>query len=273
MNNKNETRAEKNRVHKAWKRLEPLLEGAKIESPVLLSKRWMSYRVAATIVLIALAGAIIYYHLNTFSYKNDNATPMLVVLPDSSTVVLKSQARVTFNNSFAGLSPRKVSLKGDGFFSVKHTVDHTPFLIDLENGHQIEVLGTSFNIQQKGVENEIVLTEGRIKVRLKNNESIYMQPGDLITTKTDGKVVHEKGINATLYMTWMSENIYFENLQLGDLLKWLNRTYGLRFHAPSETLQKREITGKIPINDPEILVEGLEEMFQIKLTPISRTND
>jgi transmembrane sensor len=115
---------------------------------------WM--RMAATIALILVSGAAVYFFIsknNDVHYQTINNT-LTVSLPDGSQVILNTNSELSYSSSF-GKNDRRVKLVGEGFFNVQRD-EQKPFVIDV-NQTKVEVLGTSFDVQgyedAKSVEN------------------------------------------------------------------------------------------------------------------------
>src|SRR5690606_10577097 len=65
-------------------------------------------------------------------------------LQDGSTVYLNSNSQISFQWNFKHKEERRVSLNGEAFFVVSK--DKTkPFIVE-NNGNEVKVLGTSFNV-------------------------------------------------------------------------------------------------------------------------------
>jgi hypothetical protein len=86
-----------------------------------------------------------------------------VELPDSSVVYLNYNSKLPYNEKF---NPRRVTLEGEAFFSVNDGA--TPFIIETEEGEEVTVLGTEFNLiaSSKGMALEVEI--GSVSIRIGN---------------------------------------------------------------------------------------------------------
>lgn len=84
-----------------------------------------------------------------------------VELPDSSVVYLNYNSKLTYSEKF---EPRRVKLLGEAFFSVNDGA--TPFVIETEDGEEVTVLGTEFNLiaSSKGMALEVEI--GSVSIRI-----------------------------------------------------------------------------------------------------------
>lgn len=104
-----------------------------------------------------------------------------VVLPDQSHVWLREGSSLRYPASFAG-GHRKVSLKGEAFFDVTRDPGK-PFLIDA-SCVEVQVLGTSFNVNTAGDDASVYVTTGKVQVRsAKKGDKVIVVPGELAELK------------------------------------------------------------------------------------------
>ena len=137
-------------------------------------RTFLSLKVAAVItILIANTVALVAYLrkpapqkdiLTWVSVSTRAGETSTVVLPDSSTVTLKSNSRITYLSAFTR-DERQVKLEeGEAFFDVrKHAL--LPFTVHAK-GLRIKVLGTSFNISAYSNQPDfkIEVVSGKIRV-------------------------------------------------------------------------------------------------------------
>src|SRR5690606_32526777 len=107
-----------------------------------------------------------------------------ISLSDGSKVWLNSGSKLIFPATFEGKN-RIVYLEGEGIFKVTHNKSQ-PFIVKTGN-HNIEVLGTLFNVTNYTDENTVstVLKSGSVQLNFKSNSflnsdgSIKITPGTL----------------------------------------------------------------------------------------------
>ena len=85
------------------------------------------------------------------------------MLPDSTVVFLNSESSLRYPSSFKNSKERKVELKGEGYFEVTKDVEKH-FIVSTVHRSQVEVLGTSFNIEayEESPEVSTTLIKGKI---------------------------------------------------------------------------------------------------------------
>jgi ferric-dicitrate binding protein FerR (iron transport regulator) len=106
-----------------------------------------------------------------------------IKLPDGSMVVLNAHSTLTYNDWSEGQT-REVWLNGEAFFEVQKKHDATgrvKFVVHTGDLN-VEVLGTRFNVSNRGLRTQIVLEEGKVRLRYEQETEkvIDMQPGELV---------------------------------------------------------------------------------------------
>ena len=102
-----------------------------------------------------------------------------IVLPDGSKVWLNAASSIKYPTVFSG-TERLVTIEGEAYFEVVpvklRTGEKMPFRVKIDDATQVEVLGTSFNINSYDDESAIktTLLEGSVKV----NQSAILKPGE-----------------------------------------------------------------------------------------------
>jgi ferric-dicitrate binding protein FerR (iron transport regulator) len=161
---------------------EPELKGRVIT----VSRKWWY---AAATLLLALATTASYFLLKQdrkaekFDYAsitpskglienvNTSEKPIILKLPDGSTVELGSNSRISYANNFENLDTRDVYLLGEAFFTVTKNPGR-PFRV-FANEIVTKVLGTSFRIRsfEKDSTIQVVVRTGKVSVTTKTQRT------------------------------------------------------------------------------------------------------
>jgi hypothetical protein len=168
----------------------------------------------------AMATAII-------AYNNTITTPKggqyQVRLLDGSSVWLDAASSITFPSTFTG-NKRQVQLTGEAYFEVAKN-RAKPFLVNVEDKQQIEVLGTHFNVQAYPDDRDIktTLLEGSVKLLYKNRQAI-LKPGQTAVNDPDQSLLIKP---ADIYevMAWKNNMFVFNNENIKSIMKRLSRWY------------------------------------------------
>lgn len=161
-------------------------------------------------------------------------------LQDGSTVYLNSKSQITFKNSSRFKSARHVKLVGEAFFEVAEDKD-SPFIIE-NNGREIKVLGTSFNVKGYDGQSKFKLALATGKVELKIEDQGYsgvLTPGNEVTYDASNDRI-TKVIKDVSHMGAWRDGIYmFENASIQELTNDLQQMYPITFRYEGDLPQYR----------------------------------
>lgn len=156
------------------------------------------------------------------------------VLPDSTVVWLNSNSLLEYPETFSA-STREVRLSGEAYFEVQRN-EKIPFRVHAGE-MDIEVLGTRFivgNYQRRSAV-EAVLVEGSVKVEgCKMNHSVVLTPGQLISYDKGTEDVDVQMVNVADYISWIQDELIFDNDKLADIIVNLEKWYGVDIVCSSD---------------------------------------
>ena len=200
----------------------------------------------------------------------------LVVLPDSTKVLLNAGARLKYPVSYDGKT-REVFLQGEGFFDVTEDKEH-PFIVKT-NGLDIKVHGTKFNLMANADDNiiEAMLVEGAIEIlgvkdaKSEGNANLMMTPGQKLTlqkekdsysvldkeeettltipkemvepVKIKNAVLSEKSDAAELSTAWTENRMVFVKERFEIVKTRLERWYGVDIEVRNPEILDYRFTG------------------------------
>ena len=179
-------------------------------------------------------------------------------LPDGSKVWLNAASSIRYPTAFAG-NERKVEVTGEAYFEVASNAT-MPFRVNVSNRANIEVLGTSFNVNSYENENNIstTLIEGAVKVSVDgSNRSAILKPGQQASIQ-DGSnnLAVLNDVDTDKIIAWKNGYFNFGKATLPEVMRQLERWYDI------ETVYEKGI--------PDIRFVGkmtrnitLNELFQI----------
>lgn len=176
-------------------------------------------------------------------------------LPDGSKGYLNGGSVLKYPSAFG--SERKVTLTGEGYFEVSKDNKST-FTVQTELA-DILVLGTKFDVCSYHSDQETVTTleEGQVRViNKKNNCSATLHSGEQnhINMLT-GEMTTEK-VNTQLFTSWKEEMLRFDNAPFADVVKKMERWYGVRITLDKSLQYSDNYTLTIK-------TESLREMLQL----------
>lgn len=193
----------------------------------------------------------------------------LVILPDSTTVMLNACSMLRYNGDY-GFNSRNIILEGEGYFTVNKNPD-MPFIIEAL-GLKIKALGTIFNVKAYPDESSITTTlvEGVVKIESKG-VNITMKPSQNITfnrnahndyvvsDETEGKTSEaennkiakgdtplidiKSGVNTQNYTAWKDNRLILNSEKLEVLSVLLERKFDVSVNIKSEELKNYRFSG------------------------------
>ena len=224
---------------------------------------WWINSIQTTSNLADASQIIVHQHSNT---------PL--VLPDGSKIWLNKNASVSYTSDFGKFESstqnnqkRNLKLKGEAFFDIARDEKH-PFTIDVEGKAEIEVLGTSFNINPSNGNIEVTVTSGKVnftntiptsKENVKTN-TITLVKGEkgILYDKTENRpdslpslVRFEKNDDVN-YLAWLNHRLVFENMQMQEVVNKVESYYNIRLKLENPSLKECRFTGtfdQTPLND------------------------
>lgn len=182
---------------------------------------------------------------------NPNAEPLLVTLEEGSTILLRTNGKISYPEHFSA-SKREVILSGEAFFKISKN-PAKPFYV-YSNGCITKVLGTSFDIKTDDGKKEVIVNvhTGRVSVfsgalssdpdpekagivLLPNQQVIFNQEAESLTRKLveqPHRISESPG----------TSNIHFDEASVTDILKSIEKLYGLKLLYNDDQLSNCIIT-------------------------------
>jgi transmembrane sensor len=192
-----------------------------------------------------------------------------LTLPDSSQVKLNGHSTLRYAATWLPDQPREVWLDGEGFFAVQHTATNQRFLVHTTAGLQVEVLGTKFVVARRRDQTRVVLLQGKVRVEFDEHQrpDVILHPGELVETTDDQPALttHKK-VHTAPYAAWKDDQLVLDETSIAELATRLHDTYGLDVAVTTPELNRRRVTGTVPVSDLPTLLQALEETFHLQAT-------
>lgn len=210
-------------VNQEWQRFKNSLQ-PELKKPTYQTN-WI--RIAASVVVIAVLGYIIWFN----AFQSDNITVLaehsgqLITLPDNSVVTLNKEASITYPKEFSD-AERKVVMQGEAFFEVTRN-EKKPFIVDLGLSN-VEVLGTSFNINAENNNDriEVVVNTGKVRFGTSTgDESVILTKGEKGTLMKNMNMISKVDNNDINFMAWKTRKIVFNDVDLDVVIQTVNKLY------------------------------------------------
>ncbi|VAW12310.1 Putative anti-sigma factor [hydrothermal vent metagenome] len=153
-----------------------------------------------------------------------------IELPDASTVVINALSEIQYNKKMWG-QHREVKLKGEAFFTV---AKGAKFNVVTSQG-TVSVLGTKFNVKQRGTYLEVKCYEGRVRVT-SGSLSKELRAGDNFRFFEEGLTLDK---NIYEHSSWTKNTSSFQRTPFYEVIAELERQYAIKItldQVPEERL-------------------------------------
>ncbi len=272
---------QKPRLDTSLQELEFMIRGQRQEAkivpmptPIRSFGGFQWWAVAATVLLVSGVGLAGYWFWSNqyVSYETAYNQQRTVQLPDGSSVTLNSHSTLRHKRNGFSAEGRTVELEGEGFFMVKHLANNAPFRVRTSGAFDVQVLGTEFSVYNRPALHRVVLNSGRVQVQFHDaRSSIILRPGQLIEVDDSTRRLRRRGVRADQYNSWLRNQLVFDNTSLTDVVRTVEEQFGVTVRLDDEELGKRTITGILPINKPETVLDALAELTQLKIRKTKNT--
>ena len=185
-----------------------------------------------------------------------------ITLPDGTKVQLNGATTITYDVDNS--RQRLVRLSGEAFFDVAKNPD-CPFRV-IANDLQIEVLGTSFNVNtyKKDIIETSLLT-GRIKISggLLPQEYI-LTPGEKATYSSTDKVLKITKADVHVDTGWCDDYLIFDSEPLTDVIEKIERWYGVEIELRCPQIGQDRLSGSFRHESIQNVIRSLSLQYGFK---------
>ena len=144
-----------------------------------------------------------------------------VRLPDGSEVMINSGSELKYDAK-SWNENRLVSLEGEAFFTVKKG---SKFIVKTNNG-SVQVLGTSFNVYDRGKQFNVHCETGKVAVKSAGKETI-LTPKQSVSVK-DRKHIFENNVPLSdRRSTWKTGIFVYKSSPLAEVIAELERQFDI----------------------------------------------
>ncbi|MEQ9441328.1 MAG: FecR domain-containing protein [Cyclobacteriaceae bacterium] len=241
----------------------------------LMAQPWFKAAASLLLMLGLVASYYIWQHQQGVQIATAYGETREVLLPDGSQVVLNGNSAIRYANEWSEESGREVWLEGEAYFKVvKLASDRRDGEAGLRKFRvhtrelDIEVLGTEFNVHQRQEKSQVVLTEGKVKVNIKNmgnTEEVYLQPGELLEYSSEASGIMHKVVNPEDYLHWQDRQLVFDGESLREVAIKLQETFGYKVVFEDAAMAKYQFRGTVPFDDPDVLIVTLKQAYSIAI--------
>ncbi|MFY0650702.1 MAG: FecR domain-containing protein [Cyclobacteriaceae bacterium] len=205
--------------------------------------------------------------------ENTKGQRRMITLPDQSIVWLNAESQLTYSTTFT--NERKVYLKGEAFFDVKHDKAR-PFSV-ASGDVEVKVLGTSFNVRSFS-ESELIsvaVATGKVQVTGNNSsdqsEDIFLLPDQMCTYSKRDHLFEKIPFDKIDMLGWKEGILKFTDADFKTLKNELERWYGVSIIFENKVVsdrmdKKKDFTVVYHDESLEAVLKGLSFIFDFEFT-------
>ncbi|WP_125916695.1 FecR family protein, partial [Hymenobacter coccineus] len=230
-------------------------------------------RIAAAAVPLGVGSAILWYsqdqHVQT-AYGEVKS----MALPDGTQVVLNGNSSLTYGRGW-GRSAREVWLRGEGYFRVAHLNQDPARVLPGERfvvhcrGLNVEVLGTTFNVNDRPGRVHVGLVTGKIRLTAagphQGPTALTLAPGDYVEYAARRISAPRKLAHPEQLTTWSQHQFSFTDGRLGDMLQTLQDAYGYQVKYAHPEAADLRIEGEINVAGVAALLETISASLHVSI--------
>ncbi|MGX1929901.1 FecR family protein [Flagellimonas sp. 2504JD4-2] len=195
-----------------------------------------------------------------------------IKLSDGTQVWLNSGSKLVYPVTFSE-KKREVYLEGEGIFDVAHN-EQQPFMV-LSKNHEIEVLGTLFNVSNYSDDDSIstTLKNGSVQIKYKTDsffkvhEVLKISPGTRAVYGKNSTAMYANKVDVEKYFSWRDGVFIFKNDNLKHIMKRLSRYYNVDISVNDKQLEAQTFSGYLDLKENvENVVKIIKETSDFEYT-------
>ncbi|HEV7347363.1 FecR domain-containing protein [Telluribacter sp.] len=231
-----------------------------------LNRRW--WLAAASVAFLLLTAYGFRDQLLYKEYSAGYGQLTRVELTDGSSVELNANSVLRVSRLVRWQAVRRVELAGEGFFSVVHTKDDRPFVVQLPDGTQVDVLGTEFSVSSRREKTKVVLERGSVRLTYTQHQlsrQKMLKPGDWVEVAKAGLVQEGRTTRPEQLTAWRNHQFIFDHTDIGQVALQLTDRFGVPVVIADPAIAERTITGTIEARTADELLTALERLIPVRI--------
>lgn len=173
-----------------------------------------------------------------------------IVLDDGTKVWVNAMSKLKFPVAFSSVE-RRVFLEGEAYFEVAEDCKK-PFIVEVDDGRSVKVLGTNFNINTYHGRMYTTLERGKVEV-LSGGQKKVLEPGQQAYVVKDRIDIRRADMKRNL--AWKNNEFYFKDDNIVQIAHQLSLWYDLDVRFGAQVSTTKTYSGSIgrDVNLSEVL--------------------
>ncbi|GAA5220153.1 FecR family protein [Membranihabitans marinus] len=238
----------------------------------IIKGRMIYWAAASVLILISLffwpQSPKVEYEIYQTGYGEVNN----ITLDDGTKVVLNANSILKWQKDWRNIGVREVIIEGEGYFDVagliaQRSKKKLPFRV-LTNDLTVNVVGTMFNIKNRGHQTDVLLDEGEVRLKLNKpgpSDEILLSPGQALSYSMKSKDLKRIATSEQNLAAWKEGTLEYKGVEVREIFRQLSEVFGLSFEVDDEDLLQRKITAGLPYTDWSIVKQSLGLILGVSL--------
>lgn len=226
-------------------------------------RRWLALAAAACVAAIAITIALPEPLAGLYSdYATRTGERRMLELADGSRVWLNSDSALSVD-----FSPQQRRLRlhsGEALFEVAKDAAR-PFIVEARGG-EVRAVGTRFDVDSRGPQVRIDVTEGVVQVNSAGSEPVRLSAGERLSYREAAAPEPVQPLDLSSASAWQRGKLIFNQRPLGEVLDELERYVPGRIVLTDNALRQHKVSGVFDLKDPDALLKTLERLQPVKVT-------
>ncbi|HKI45994.1 MAG TPA: FecR domain-containing protein [Balneolales bacterium] len=222
------------------------------------------YMKVAAVLMVGLVTVFILYYTGTFSpgkpdiavtyhtITSNSGQRIKLSLSDGTKIVLAPESELKIPSTYNHPN-RKVLLKGEAYFSVKHSDTH-PFQVNI-NQSIVKDLGTKFDLRSYPSEDhvKVVVAHGKVSIQapdVAQSTPLVVTPGYMGEINFNKKSAAVTPVDAKHFMSWINGDLSFKDASFPEIARSLKRWFDLKAVIYNKSLASQLITTRFSSRQP-----------------------
>lgn len=226
-------------------------------------RRLAMLAVAACVATVAVSIALPEPLAGLYAdYTTRTGERRMIELADGSRVWLNSHSALSVD---FGADSRALRLhSGEALFEVAKDPAR-PFIVQARGG-EVRALGTRFDVDSRGPQVRVDVTEGVVQVNSAGGAPVRLSAGERLSYGERAAPEPVQPLDLSSASAWQRGKLIFNQRPLGEVLDELERYLPGRILLTDAELSQHKVSGVFDLDDPGALLKTLERLQPVTVT-------
>ena len=131
----------------------------------------------------------------------------------------------------------------------------------------VKALGSKFNALHRDDVQHVTLIEGALEVQAANQEDIELQPGDRVVMNAESWEADR--VDPEPLTAWKDNMMIFRDASIESIIDKLKWDFNWVIQVNDTSIMDHRVNAFIQENDPELLLQALAEIYDLKFVKLS----